>query len=112
MNNMPKYVVSTTLEDPEWNNTRVMRNVNEVGALKEEEGGPIVVAGSRTLVHALMEHGLVDEFRLMIFPVVLGSGARVFPETPEKTPLKLVDTQAFESGVVVQAYRTQADVRA
>jgi len=107
MNNMPKYVVSTTLEDPEWNNTSVMRDVKDVAGLKEGDGGPIVVAGSRTLVHGLMEHALVDEFRLMIFPVVLGSGARLFPETPDKTALKLVDTQAFDSGVVVQTYRTQ-----
>jgi dihydrofolate reductase len=104
MNNMPKYVVSTTLEDPDWSNTSVMRDVKEVGGLKQEDGGPILLAGSRTLVHGLMEHGLVDEYRLMIFPVVLGSGARLFPETPDKTPLKLVDTQTFDSGVVVHSY--------
>jgi dihydrofolate reductase len=107
MNNMPKYVVSTTLEDPAWNNTRVMRDVKDVSGLKEGDGGPIVLAGSRTLVHGLMEHDLVDEFRLMIFPVVLGSGARLFPDTPDKTPLELVDTQVFNSGVVVQSYRPQ-----
>jgi dihydrofolate reductase len=104
MNGMPKYVVSTTLEDPKWNNTIVMRDAKDVRALKEQDGGPILVAGSRTLVHALMEHGLVDEYRLMIFPVVLGSGARLFPETPDKTPLKLADTRVFNSGVVVQSY--------
>ncbi len=104
MNTMPKYVVSTTLEDPEWSNTSVMRDVSEVAGLKEQEGGPILVAGSRTLVHGLMEHGLVDELRLMIFPVVLGSGGRLFPETPDKTKLELVDTQAFDSGVVVHTY--------
>jgi dihydrofolate reductase len=107
MNGMPKYVVSTTLEDPEWNNTSVMRDVKDVSGLKEGDGGPIVVAGSRTLVHGLMEHDLVDEFRLMIFPVVLGSGARLFPDAPDKTPLELVDTQVFNSGVVVQSYRPQ-----
>jgi dihydrofolate reductase len=107
MNNMPKYVVSTTLEDPDWNNTSVMRDVKDVAGLKEGDGGPIVVAGSRTLVHGLMEHDLVDEFRLMIFPVVLGSGARLFPDAPDKTPLELVDTQVFNSGVVVQSYRPQ-----
>ena len=106
MNGMPKYVVSTTLEDPEWNNTTVMRDVKGVAGVKDEDGGPILVAGSRTLVQGLMEHGLVDEFRLMIFPVVLGSGARLFPETPEKTPLELADTRTFESGVVVQSYNT------
>ena len=119
MNDMPKYVVSTTLEDPEWSNTSVMRDVNEVAGLKEQEGGPILLAGSRTLVHGLMELGLVDEFRLMTFPVVLGSGARLFPETPDKTQLELVGTQAFDSGVAVHTYRTRlaredagADVRA
>jgi dihydrofolate reductase len=106
MNGMPKYVVSTTLEDPEWSNTSVVRDVKDVSGLKEGDGGPILVAGSRTLVHGLMEHGLVDEFRLMIFPVVLGSGARVFPETPDKTELELVDTRAFDSGVVVHTYRS------
>jgi dihydrofolate reductase len=106
MNGMPKYVVSTTLEDPDWNNTTVLRDAQEVAGLKDQDGGPILVAGSRTLVHALMEHGLVDEFRLMIFPVVLGSGARLFPETPDKTPLALADTRTFASGVVVQSYET------
>jgi dihydrofolate reductase len=106
MNGMPKYVVSTTLEDPEWNNTTVMREVKEVAGLREQDGAPILVAGSRTLVHGLMEHGLVDEYRLMIFPVVLGSGARLFPESPEKTPLRLADTRVFDSGVVVQSYET------
>ena len=108
MNGMSKYVVSTTLENPEWNNTTVMRDVKEVAGVKDEDGGPILVAGSRTLVQGLMEHGLIDEFRLMIFPVVLGSGARLFPETPEKTPLELADTRTFESGVVVQSYNTAA----
>jgi dihydrofolate reductase len=99
-------VVSTTLEDPHWNHTSVMRDVKEVAGLKEQDGGPILVAGSRTLVHGLMEQGLVDEFRLMVFPVVLGSGARLFPETPDKTALRLTDTRTFESGVVVQSYET------
>ena len=105
MNGMPKHVVSTTLENPEWNNTSVMNDVKEVAGLKEQDGGPILVAGSRTLVHGLMEHGFVDEYRLMVFPVVLGSGARLFPETPDKTPLKLAGTRAFDSGVVVQSYQ-------
>jgi dihydrofolate reductase len=111
MNSMPKYVASTTLEEPlEWENSELLRgDVPEaVAALKRQDGGPILVAGSRTLVHSLMEHGLVDEWRLMIFPVVLGSGRRLFPETPEKTPLELVDTTAFPSGVVVHTYRPKA----
>jgi dihydrofolate reductase len=72
--------------------------------LKQEVQGDILVAGSRTLVHSLLEHGLVDELRLMIFPVVLGTGRRVYPETTDKTVLELVDTYG-DSGVVVHAYR-------
>jgi dihydrofolate reductase len=107
MNNMPKHVVSTTLENPAWNNTSVMRDAKDVAGLKEQAGGPILVAGSRTLVHSLMEHGMVDELRLMIFPVILGSGARLFPESPQKKPLTLADTQTFNSGVVVHSYGTR-----
>jgi dihydrofolate reductase len=106
MNSMPKLVASTTLQELDWNNSTLIEGdvADQVGKVKQEDGGPILVAGSRTLVHTLMEHGLVDEYRLMIFPVVLGSGSRLFPETPDKTELKLVDTQAFSSGVVVHTY--------
>jgi dihydrofolate reductase len=107
MNAMPKHVASTTLpDDLAWTNSSVIRNVpDDVAALKRRDGGPILVAGSRTLVHALFEHGLIDELRLMIFPVVLGSGIKVFPESPDKTTLELVDTIAFPTGVVVHTYR-------
>jgi dihydrofolate reductase len=111
MNNMPKFVVSTTLEEPlEWSNSTVISGdvAAAVAKLKERDGGPILVAGSRTLVHTLMEHDLVDEWRIMIFPVVLGSGKRLFPETPEKTMLTLADTQVFDSGVVVHTYHRRA----
>ena len=83
MNAMPKHVVSRTLRNPEWNNTRVIRGdvAGDIGRLKAHHGGPILVAGSRTLVHELMQHNLVDEYRLMVFPVVLESGRRLFPET-------------------------------
>ena len=106
LNAMPKYVVSTTLRDPEWNNSVVISNdvVGEIRRLQERVGGPILVHGSRTLVHTLMEHDLVDEWRLMVFPVILGSGRRLFPETRSKTVLRLVDTKPFSSGVVVQTY--------
>ena len=106
MNAMPKYVASTTLRDPRWENTTVIAGdvPAAVAELKEAEGGPILVAGSRTLVHALMPHALVDEYRLMIFPVLLGSGLRLFPETPDKTVLTLVDSRRFATGVVVQTY--------
>ena len=80
-----------------------------VRALKETEGGDILIAGSRTLVHGLLEHRLVDELRLMVFPVILGSGGRVFPDgLEEKTEVTLADTQVFSSGVVVLTYRPAA----
>jgi dihydrofolate reductase len=106
INAMPKYVVSSTLRNPTWNNTHVLRGdvAEEVGRLKQRESGVLLVAGSRMLVHALLEHGLVDEIRLMVFPVVLGSGRRIFPETPRKTVLRLTDVHRFNSGVLVQTY--------
>jgi dihydrofolate reductase len=107
MNAMPKYVVSTTLEDPEWNNTTVIKGdvADAIRALKESEGGPIVIAGSRMLVQSLYDHDLVDEYRLMVFPVVLGSGRRLFPDdAADKTPLKLTDVKRYESGVAVHTY--------
>jgi dihydrofolate reductase len=112
MNAMPKYVVSTTLQNPEWHNSVVIAGdvVGDIIRLKQQAGGPILVGGSRTLVHTLMEHDLVDEFRLMIFPVILGSGRRLFPETPTKTTLRLVDSRSFNSGVVVHTYHPGAKV--
>jgi dihydrofolate reductase len=106
MNNMPKLVASTTLESLDWNNSELIEgDVGEaIAQVKQQDGGPILVAGSRTLVHTLMEHGLIDEYRLMVMPVVLGSGRRLFPETPDKTVLSLADTQTFPSGVVVHTY--------
>ena len=114
MNAMPKYVVSTTLKDPKWNNTTVIGGnvVGEIRRLQQHAGGPILVGGSRTLVQTLMEHDLVDEWRLMIFPVVLGSGRRLFPESRSKTVLRLVDTKPFASGVVVHTYHLTSRVGA
>jgi dihydrofolate reductase len=110
MNTMPKHVASTTLRELDWNNSALLDGevTEAVAELKQQDGGPILVAGSRTLVHALMRAGLIDEYRLMIFPVVLGSGARLFPEMPDRTVLELADTQAFDSGVVVHTYRPSA----
>src|SRR3954454_12967431 len=89
MNSMPKHVVSTTLEEPlEWSNSSLIE-LGAVQRLKQDEGGDILVAGSRTLVQALIEEDLVDEWRLMVFPVVLGSGRRLFPERADKLVLKL-----------------------
>jgi dihydrofolate reductase len=112
MNAMPKYVVSTTLEEPlEWNNSTVIKGdiAEEIRKLKDQDGGPILVAGSRTLVQFLWEHDLIDELRTMIFPIVLGSGRRLYPESPDKTPLKLVDTQSFENGAVANTYHPVRD---
>src|SRR5262245_39806069 len=107
MNSMPKHVVSTKLRDAVWNNSNVISNdvATAVGRLKKQGGGPILVAGSRTLVHSLMKHGLVDEFRFMVFPIILGSGRRIYPETPTKTALKLTVSRSFSTGVVVLTYR-------
>ena len=106
MNDMPKFVASTTLTELEWNSSTLLEGdvVEAVSKLKQENGGDILVAGSRTLVHTLMAHDLVDEYRIMLFPIVLGSGGRLFPDTPDKTVLKLVDTTTFDSGVVVHTY--------
>lgn len=111
MNAMPKYVASTTLTELDWSNSSLIEGhvPAEVAKLKQGDGGPMLVAGSRTLVHTLLEHNLVDELRLMVFPVILGSGRRVFPETPDKTVLELASTQSFESGVQVHSYHPVQD---
>src|ERR671915_1807298 len=92
-NEMPKYVVSTTLKDPEWNNSIVLNGdvPEEVARLKQEVDGDIVVHGSAQLVETLLEHDLVDELRLMVFPVVLGAGKRIFGETSDKKRLRLAE---------------------
>jgi dihydrofolate reductase len=105
-NNMPKYVVSSTLEDPEWNNSTVLKGdvAEAVAKLREEQDGDIVVHGSAQLVQSLMEHDLVDELRLMVFPVVLGSGKRLFGETSDKKGLRLTDSKAVGDGVAILVY--------
>jgi dihydrofolate reductase len=106
-NSMPKHVVSTTLSEPlEWENSHLIGGdvAAEVAKLKGRDGGPILVAGSSTLVHTLIEEDLVDELRLMVFPVLLGGGKRPFPESGRKKTFRLADTTAFPSGVCVQSY--------
>ena len=105
-NNMPKYVVSSTLEDAEWNNSTVLKGdlADEVSKLKQAPGGDIVVHGSARLVQALIEQDLVDELRLMVFPVVLGSGKRLFGETSDKKGLKLTDSRMVGDGVAILIY--------
>lgn len=106
LNSLPKYIVSSTLENPAWSNSTVLKGdaVNEVSKLKQELDGEIQVAASFQLVHTLMEHDLVDELRLKIFPVVLGTGERLFGETSNKKAMHLVDTRTVEGGVVVLTY--------
>jgi dihydrofolate reductase len=95
LNGLPKYVVSCTLEDPKWTNSTVLKGdvVKEVSKLKRELDGEIVVAASRQLVLTLMEHDLLDELRLMVYPVVLGAGERLFGETSDSKPMRLLDTR-------------------
>jgi dihydrofolate reductase len=106
MNAMEKVVVSTTLEKPEWSNTRVVAAdlAGELTRLKGEPGGDILVAGSRTLVQTLMQQDLVDRYQLLVYPIVLGSGKRLFPEGIHK-PLELAETRSYGSGVVLVTYR-------
>jgi dihydrofolate reductase len=94
-NNMAKYVVSTTLEDPEWNNSHVIADnvVEEIGKLREQPGGDMLVNGSVTLCGTLIENNLVDEYRLMVYPLVLGGGKKLFPETGKAAGLKLTSSQ-------------------
>jgi dihydrofolate reductase len=112
INSDPKYVISSTLEDPEWNNTTVLGGdpVEEVAKLKRDLDGVILVAGSCQLVQTLIENDLVDELRLMVFPVVLGTGKRVFGETSDKKTLRLTDSkQVGKDGVIILTYQPAAD---
>ena len=106
-NNMPKYVVSSTLKDPDWSNTTVLEGdpVEAVAKLKQEFDGDLVVHGSAQLVQALLENDLVDELRLMVFPVVLGSGTRVFGDTSDKKPLRLAESRTVGDGVEILVYQ-------
>ena len=106
-NNMPKYVVSSTLEKADWNNSTVLKGdvVKEVSKLKEKLHGNIVVHGSAQLVQTLLEHDLVDELRLMVYPVILGSGKRLFGETPDKRSFRLVDSKTVGDGVAILTYK-------
>jgi dihydrofolate reductase len=110
LNGMPKYVVSSTLKDPEWNNTTVLSGdlVEEIARLREQSGGDVVVHGSAQLAQALLEHDLVDELRLMVFPVVLGTGKRLFGATSDKKPMKLTSSRTVGDGVAIMIYEPAA----
>jgi dihydrofolate reductase len=111
LNSKPKYVVSSTLQDPDWNNTTVLNGdvMNEVSTLKRQVAGNIIIAASIQLVRTLMEHDLVDELWLMIYPVVLGAGERLFGETSDKTSLRLIDARTVDNDLVYVTYRAVRD---
>jgi dihydrofolate reductase len=105
LNRVEKYVVSTTMTDPEWENSTVLGDpLEEVLALKEQPGQDIVLTGSITLCHALIEGGLVDEYRLFVYPVVQGRGRRLFPDGFECPELRLLEAKAFRSGITYSRY--------
>ena len=109
-NNMPKYVVSSTLGEPEWNNTTVLKGdvVEAVKKLKQDQDGIIQVPGSKQLVDTLLDNDLVDQLTLMVFPVVLGRGKRLFGETSDKKRLQLAESRTVGDGVAILIYRPAA----
>jgi dihydrofolate reductase len=111
LNGLPKYVVSSTLQDPKWSNSTVLRGdvVSEVSKLKQELDGDIVVYASYQLGRTLIEHDLVDELRLFVYPVVLGAGERLFGETSDKKPLRLVEAKTVGDGLVFLTYEFVRD---
>jgi dihydrofolate reductase len=111
LNSLPKYVVSSTLQEPKWSNSTVLNGdvVSEVAKLKQELDGDIVVYASYQLGRTLIEHDLVDELRLFVYPVVLGGGQRLFGETSDKKPLRLVDTKTVGDGLVFLTYKFVRD---
>lgn len=108
MNNLPKYVVSTTLEKAEWNNSTILKTdvAAQIAELKKQPGGDMLVAGSATLVETLIAHDLVDEYHLLTYPIVVGKGKRLFKDG-SKTKLKLIETRPFDSGVVLLRYTSE-----
>jgi dihydrofolate reductase len=111
LNSLPKYVVSATLQEPKWSNSTVLRGdvVNEVSKLKQELDGDIVVYASYQLGRTLIEHDLVDELRLVVYPVVLGTGERLFGETSDRKPMRLVDTKTIGDGLAYLSYEMLRD---
>jgi dihydrofolate reductase len=106
MNGMPKYVVSSTMKDAQWNNSKVIRSnaVEDVAGMRSMPGDNILVAGSGQLVRTLVENDLVDEYRLMVYPIVLGAGKRLFQDGNQKRPLRLVESKPIGSGILILVY--------
>jgi dihydrofolate reductase len=111
LNSLPKYVVSSTLTEPKWSNSIVLKNdvVKEVSTLKQQIDGDILIYASYQLVRTLIDHGLVDEFRLVIFPVVIGAGERLFGEASDKTPLRLLHCETVGEGLPLLTYEVVRD---
>jgi len=107
LNDVSKHVISSTLQDPEWEHTAVLRSVEDIQALKSETGGDIVTTGSISLVRELIGAGLVDEYRLFTYPVVLGQGQRLFADATKVPRLRLVENRPFRSGIVLLRCRTR-----
>ncbi len=105
LNSMPKYVVSTTLETADWNNTTILRSLDDVAKAKDDVEGVMLVAGSAQLVQGMLERDLVDELRLMVFPVVLGTGKRLWGETADKKTFELADSKTVGEGVAILTFR-------
>ena len=112
LNSMPKYVVSSTLHEPDWNDSTVLEGdaANEVFTLRQELDGDLLVPASFQLVRTLMEHDLVDELRLKIYPVVLGDGERLFGETSDKKPMRLLDTKTIDGDIAYLTYESVRDI--
>ena len=111
LNSLPKYVVSSSLKEPNWNNSTILRGntVSEVSRLKQELNGDIVVYASYQLQRTLIEHDLADELRLVVYPVVLGAGERLFGETSDKKPMRLLDTKTIGDGLAFLTYKFVQD---
>lgn len=109
MNSLPKYVVSTTLEEAQWNNSILIKEnvIEEVKKLKQQSGQNIVIHGSGDLISTLMKHNLIDEYHLMVHPIIVGGGKRLFKKGMDQKSLKLIDTKSFKTGVVVLVYQPE-----
>ncbi|HXS37961.1 MAG TPA: dihydrofolate reductase family protein [Flavipsychrobacter sp.] len=105
INRLPKYVVSSSLQKAEWNNSYILRDLEDVAALKKTEGGDILVYGSATLVKSLLHHDLVDELRLMLYPISIGGGMRIFDDNRELKRFELKSSRAIDNGVLILEYQ-------